>query len=542
MINRVLDILEDSHNEVNFTVVNCEVRPNTSAGAQHSRIVLNMSSSDKDKLLQVAENVKTVVESNPKAEGEVKLLDEEGDVHVTTPKRILLFGAGRVALPVARFFAQQKDVMMTVATEFEDQAKALLDCFPEKERGIFHPFRFPENNNQLPELIKQCDIVVSLLPATMHTPLAQEAVRQRRHMVTASYVSPEMRALHDEAVSQGVVLLNEAGLDPGIDHMLIMKAIDHIHSKGGKVKELVSLCGGLPDPVAAENPLRYKISWSPRGVLNAANNSARYLNHNDTVSVDGERLLLAAQPSNRFPTLRLETIPNRDSLAYREFYGIKDVHSICRGTLRYEGWSNAMFALKCLGLLSSKAFGDSKDVSCRDIVRMITSDLTFSPLHIKQVLRAKGVPDLDGALEAIRFLGLSADADAAAVDLAEQCRGVTPIDALCKLMEQKLSFLPGEKDMVAMFHKVVGEYEDGTVETHTSRLLAFGTPGGDSAMSATVGYTTAAAVDLILHNKLADTDLKGVVIPTDPRVYKPILKTLESCGITWTETAEQRKN
>jgi saccharopine dehydrogenase-like NADP-dependent oxidoreductase len=254
-----------------------------------------------------------------------------------TPKRILLFGAGRVAMPVAKFFAQQKNVMLTVATEHEDQAQQLLDCFPTKDRGLFHRFRYPHDNHELPELVKQCDIVVSLLPATMHVPIAEEAVKQRRHMVTASYVSPEMRALHDRASDQGVVLLNEVGLDPGIDHMLIMKAIDHIHHNGGRVKELVSLCGGLPDPVAAENPLRYKISWSPRGVLNAANNSAKFLSNGQIQQVEGDRLLLSAQPSLRFPTLRLEALPNRDSLAYRELYDVKEVHSICRGTLRYEG-------------------------------------------------------------------------------------------------------------------------------------------------------------------------------------------------------------
>ena len=146
-----------------------------------------------------------------------------------------------------------------------------------------------------------------------------------------------MRALHDRAVAAGVILLNEVGLDPGIDHMMIMHAIDSIHSRGGTVTELVSLCGGLPDPVAADNPFLYKISWSPRGVLMAARNSARYLAGGEVVNVPGERLLVSAQSSNRFPTMRLEVIPNRDSLEYKDLYGVKDVSSICRGTLRYQG-------------------------------------------------------------------------------------------------------------------------------------------------------------------------------------------------------------
>lgn len=340
VINRVLDVLESNHHDVNFSVVNCEVRPNTSAGAQHSRVVLHMSCNDSTKLGAVAETVKKIVESNPKAEGVVNVLNEEGEgeVRVLMPKRILLFGAGRVAMPVAKFFAQQQNVMLTVATEHEDQAKSLLDCFT-KDRAMFQRYRYPQDNHLLGELVKQCDIVVSLLPATMHVPIAQEAVKQKRHMVTASYVSPEMKVLHKSAMEQGVVLLNEVGLDPGIDHMLIAKAIDHIHHAGGKVTELISLCGGLPDPVAAENPLRYKISWSPKGVLNAANNSARFLNDGKIVEIPGEKLLLSGQPSLRFPTLRLEALPNRDSLQYRDMYSVQEVRSICRGTLRYEGKS-----------------------------------------------------------------------------------------------------------------------------------------------------------------------------------------------------------
>lgn len=129
----------------------------------------------------------------------------------------------------------------------------------------------------------------------------------------------------------------QVGLDPGIDHMLIMQAVDSIHARGGKVDELVSLCGGLPDPVAADNPLLYKISWSPRGVLSAAKNSAQYLRQGQRVVVPGEQLLFSAMASDRFPTMRLEVLPNRDSLAYRDLYGVPDVHTICRGTLRYEG-------------------------------------------------------------------------------------------------------------------------------------------------------------------------------------------------------------
>lgn len=406
------------------------------------------------------------------------------------------------------------------------------------DKSAFVPFRFPQDNEKLPDLIRQSDIVVSLLPATMHVPIAKEAIKQRRHLVTASYVSPEMRALHDQAVAEGVILLNEAGLDPGIDHMLIQKSIDDIHHRGGVVRELVSLCGGLPDPVAADNPLRYKFSWSPKGVMNASNNSAKYLSKGKLIDIPGEELLLNAKASTRFPTLRLEVLPNRDSLSYREFYNVPHVHSICRGTLRYEGWSNVMYAFKVLGLMSNEPNPGNKDMSLYDIF-----NAKFPNANIRKVydaLRSKQV-EVQPAMEALAWLGFF-DEEPSADSLMKTCHGLTPVDAFCQILEKKLVYGSGEKDMVAMFHSIVGEMPDGSVETHTSRLLAFGTPGGDSAMSETVGYTAAAAAELVLDNKLAQTDLHGVVIPTDPRVYEPLLERLQQFGITWTENIHIEKN
>lgn len=261
---------------------------------------------------------------------------------MTAPRKVLLFGSGRVAKPLMKLLDTLGDVEVIIATEDEAQAQDLMasmGCNSDSgnRKASFVKYRFPDDNASLSQLVGSSDVVVSLLPATMHAPIAKEAVEQGKHMVTASYVSAEMAALDASAKAKGVMVLNEVGLDPGIDHLLIMKSVDSIHQRGGVVKELVSLCGGLPDPVAADNPMRYKMSWSPRGVLSAAGNPARYLLHGQVINVPGEELLLSTTPSNRIPTLRLEVIPNRDSLSYRELYGVPHVHSICRGTLRYEG-------------------------------------------------------------------------------------------------------------------------------------------------------------------------------------------------------------
>jgi saccharopine dehydrogenase-like NADP-dependent oxidoreductase len=384
----------------------------------------------------------------------------------------------------------------------------------------------------------------------MHVPIAQESIAQSKHMVTASYVSPEMAALDAAAKAKGVVVLNEVGLDPGIDHLLIMQSIDSIHARGGTVKELVSLCGGLPDPVAADNPLRYKMSWSPRGVLNAAGNPARYLSHGQIITVPGEELLLSTTASNRIPTLRLEVIPNRDSLSYRELYGVPHVHSICRGTLRYEGWANAMHALKAIGLFDKTEVPGLALEDTYAFLQRSFSDGKVGEASLRRLMASKGVRDVDGAMEAVRWLGLLEPSAVPAAAKKPSAKPAAAIDSLCKLLEDRLQYKEGEKDMVAMFHTVTGELPDGTVEAHTSRLLAFGTPGGDTAMSATVGYTTAAGVELALQRvrsgalatpNAAAAIPNGVIIPIQASVYEPMLKRIQDFGITWTEDIQVTK-
>ena len=295
--------------------------------------------SDKQAIQGVIDRLSRTIEKTPRAEGDLHVTEELHTVTVTAPRRVLLFGSGRVARPLMKLLDTLGDVEVIIATEDEAQANDLMtamsaDSSSGNRKASFVKYSFPHDNSSLPSLISNADVVVSLLPATMHAPIAREPISQGRHMVTASYVSAEMAALDAEAKAKGVVVLNEVGLDPGIDHLLIMKSVDSIHARGGKVSELVSLCGGLPDPVAADNPLRYKMSWSPKGVLSASGNPARYLSHGQVINIPGEELLLSTTPTDRIPTLRLEVIPNRDSLTYKTLYGVPDAQTICRGTLR----------------------------------------------------------------------------------------------------------------------------------------------------------------------------------------------------------------
>lgn len=532
MINKVLDHLDSSG--LQYSVANLNVKQNRTSAAIPTRLELSLTG-DMQSINNVTEALAGIVASVPEVKGKVTLqgaLKSIADVKVKTQKRVLLLGAGMVAQPVIDVLGAMDDVHLTVASDNETQAMKMISKVKDHEFKMrFEHFTYPDGMPKISKAIQESDIIISLMPATMHIAFAKEAIKHKRHMVTASYVSPEMAALHEEAKKNGVILLNEVGLDPGIDHMLVMKAVDAIHSKGGKVTELISLCGGLPDPASADNPLLYKFSWSPKGVLIAAQNGAVHLVDGEVLAVPPGTLLQAAEASKRFPTMRLEALPNRDSVKYREIYGVPDVNTLCRGTLRYEGWSNVMNALQRLDLFDQKPMPADIQTWSQLLATKI-SPKSKDPAHmksaLKRYLKEKGIVDVDAAVVAVEWLGMLNDSH-------PMGRG-SPLDELCTLLQATLYFKEGEKDMVAMYHTVLGELPDGTRERHVSRLLAFGNPSGDSAMAATVGLTTAAATELLLNGKITQT---GVLIPTSADIYNPMLERLQQLGITYTESVEQ---
>jgi alpha-aminoadipic semialdehyde synthase len=534
LLNRVLDELDDHVDEVSYKIAKCVVRPNTSSGALPSNVTLALTGSAEN-LRVVEDRIRRKVEAHPNAAGSITLQGSvEARLQVSSMKNVLLFGSGRVCGPVVKMLGSHENVHITIASDSQEQAAA-LGALVDPTRTSFESIMMPQDMSRVGDLVKNCDVAISLLPAHMHAPIAQEAIKHRKNMVTSSYVSPAMQALHEEAKAAGIVILNECGLDPGIDHMLIMQAINHIHAKGGKVDELISLCGGLPDPVAANNPFRYKFSWSPRGVLTASANEAQYLVDGKTILVPGEKLLLSASPSSRFPTMRMESLPNRNSLLYRDFYGIPEVKSLCRGTLRYEGWANVMYALKVLGLMDATGsiadnVNDWKSL-LMELNPTLTSDRSRDDVSLpslRATLSAKGVQDPEAAVAALQFLGILSPRGLPAA-------AMSPLDAICSRLEKKLTFQDTEKDMVAMYHRVKGTLPDGSTEEVVSSLLAFGTPGlgGETAMAATVGYTAGAAAELILQGLVKE---RGVIIPTQAAVYEPMLNRLKECGITWSDT------
>ena len=236
---------------------------------------------------------------------------------------------------------------------------------------------------KIEELCKWADCVISLLPASMHLPIAETCIRAGTPLVTASYVSDDMQALDSRARDAGVTILCEMGLDPGMDHMSAMKMMDDAKRQGATITSFASWCGGLPSPEAANNPLRYKFSWSPRGVLSAAQNSARFLREGELVEVRGEELLASAESVDFMQAFAFEALPNRDALKYAKLYSIPDASSVYRGTLRYAGFSAIMKEIRDMGLLDPKPVelaGNLYPATWTELMQSpaINSDVTIS--------------------------------------------------------------------------------------------------------------------------------------------------------------------
>src|SRR3990167_10819430 len=267
-------------------------------------------------------------------------------------KKVLVLGAGYVTAGLINVLSQDSDTHITIASQLLEEAEKFASIANIKAVEL----NILENIPRTIELIQTHDVVISILPQFFHTQIAELCIKYKRNMLTASYIKPEMKALDEKAKQAGIVILNEIGLDPGIDHMSAVKMIAEIKAKGGVVRSFRSICGGLPAPEFADNPFYYKFSWSPRGVLEAGKNPAMYLKDGEIVKIPGGDLFLHAENSEIHPCFSMEVLANRDSTSYVESYGLQDATTVFRGTLRYKGYSFVMWSIKELGLLSANSY------------------------------------------------------------------------------------------------------------------------------------------------------------------------------------------
>jgi saccharopine dehydrogenase (NADP+, L-glutamate forming) len=431
---------------------------------------------------------------------------------------ILILGSGLVARPIIRYLLS-KNHHVTVASNTIDRSEAMIAGHP----GGKSVYWEATDEASLDKLVSQHDITVSLLPYAFHVMVARHCIAHKKNMVTTSYVKPEMKDLDQAAREAGVIILNEMGLDPGIDHMSAMRIIDSVHNREGGILEFYSICGALPAPEAANNPFRYKFSWSPKGVVMAGNNDAVFLRHGKVVELP-TRDLFRNPFRIEFPEVgELEVYPNRDSLAYKDIYGIPEAQTMYRGTFRYKGWCETLDLLKRLNLISNEKI-DMTGMTYGDLMRRAMAVAGFGNGNVDAMTEDQNAP-FAHAFQALKWLGL--------FDEMPMNRAIdTTFEVTSDLMIEKMSLGVTERDMVVMQHVFLAAFSDGRKEVIRSRMLDFGSMATDTSIARTVALPAAIGVEMILSGEIKIT---GVHIPVIPEIYNPVLDNLEKLGIKMVE-------
>ena len=430
-------------------------------------------------------------------------------------KNILVLGAGMISPPLVRYLLGRTPHRLLVAALDTQHVEQVLE---EYTRG--RVIRADLSDDAvLGKLMDEADLVVSLLPASHNPRVARLALDRRLPFVNTSYLAAATRELDEEARREGVLLLNEIGLDPGIDHMSGIRLIRKIRARGGRVERFLSVCGGVPATAANTNPWGYKFSWFPRAVLLAGRQPARYLREGSVVEVAGPDLFAHCWP---FPVPGqgvLEIYPNRDSLAYQTPYGLNEARGLFRGTIRYPGWSATLKAVADMGLLDIEETTWPEGTTYQDLsLRLVPPGAGSGVERLSRHLDLDPGGDLLARLE---WAGLLSDRPL-------PFKEGSPLDAFVHRLMRLMQYRPGEQDLVHLEHRAVAVFPDGHSEEIQSRLVLEGEPFGDSAMARTVSSPAAIAVRLILEGRL---DATGVQIPTAPEFYRAILPELESMGM-----------
>ncbi|MBC8214344.1 MAG: saccharopine dehydrogenase NADP-binding domain-containing protein [Candidatus Marinimicrobia bacterium] len=440
-------------------------------------------------------------------------------------KNILVLGAGLVSKPGVTYLLNQENLFVTVASRTVSKAEKLVEGFSNGKAIELNV----SDENKLAELIKENDIIISLLPWVHHLKVANLCVDLNKHLATTSYVSEDMQKLDEITKSKGLTFLNEIGVDPGIDHMSAMQIIDEVHDEGGKVLHFYSFCGGLPAPEDNDNPFGYKFSWSPKGVVLASRNSAKFLENDKVVDIIGENLFLNSREEDVEGLGRYEVYPNRDSLPYKDLYGLKDAHTVMRGTYRNLGWCQTLKKIVDLGLVDDSPVDGLQDNTFKQMIAELIG------VNENEDVKAKTAEKLElevnsDVINRFEWLGLFSDEKVTDRD--------NRLDVLSDRLQEKLYFKDDEKDMIILQHKFIVENKDGSQDKITSTLIDFGIPHGDSSMARTVSLPLAIGVKLMADESITKT---GVLIPLTADIYEPVLAELEKLDIKMVEKRTKLK-
>ncbi len=438
-------------------------------------------------------------------------------------KKILLIGAGLSSSTLIKYLldnAEENHWQLRVGDQSEAVAAKKINGHAAGKALKFDAF----NNEQREKEINNADLVISMLPANLHYVIAETCLHLNKNMVTASYVSDQIKNMDKDLRNRGLLFLNEIGVDPGIDHMSAMKVIDTIKAKGGNLEVFESNTGGLVAPEFDNNPWNYKFTWNPRNVVVAGQAGARFLDRGSIKYVPYHQLFRRTELLSVLDYGEFESIPNRDSLHYRNVYDLQDIQTMYRGTFRRPGYASGWQALILLGLTDDTfVVDDSENLSYRNFVN------AFLPYGKDRTIEEKVCDYLhigigSEIMQKLRWLGLFEKKEIGLKD-------ATPAQIMQQLLEEKWALDENDLDMIVMQHQFIYEL-DGKRQKIVSSMVVKGDDKIHTAMSKTVGLPLAIAVKYILNGVITE---KGVNVPVKANIYEPVLKELETFGIKFIE-------
>lgn len=440
-------------------------------------------------------------------------------------RKILIIGAGRSASSLIEYLlnkAEAENLHITIGDLSLELAERKTKGHSRARAIAFDIFNEQQRNAE----ISTADIVISMLPAHMHYEVAKDCITHKKHLVTASYISPAMQELDEQVKANGLIFMNEIGLDPGIDHMSAMKVLDEIRENGGRIILFESFCGGLVAPESDNNLWNYKFTWNPRNVVLAGQGgTAKFLQEGNYKYIPYNNLFRRTEFMEVEGYGRFEGYANRDSLKYRSVYGLDDALTLYRGTLRRVGYSKAWNMFVQLGMTDDTyVMENSETMSYRDFIN------SFLPYHSTDSVELKLRHILKLDQDDIQWDKL-VELDLFNPDKIVGLHNATPAQMLEKILADKWTLSPEDKDMIVMYHKF-GYELNGERKQIDSTMVCIGEDQTYTAMAKTVGLPVAMATLQILNGNIT---IPGVQLPISKEVYEPILKELEEFGVVFKE-------
>ncbi|WP_338375771.1 saccharopine dehydrogenase C-terminal domain-containing protein [uncultured Flavobacterium sp.] len=441
-------------------------------------------------------------------------------------RNILLFGAGKSASSLIKYLldkSESENLHLTIADLNIDLAKNKTNNHKNATPIAIDIF----NESERKKAVEKADIVISMLPAHLHIEIAKDCISFKKHLVTASYISPAMQELDAEAKKNNLVFMNEIGLDPGIDHMSAMKVLDEIRAKGGNVILFESFCGGLVAPESDTNLWNYKFTWNPRNVVLAGQGGvAKFIQEGTYKYIPYNKLFRRTEFLEVEGFGRFEAYANRDSLKYRSVYGLDNALTVYRGTMRRVGFSRAWDVLVQLGMTDdSYTIENSENMSYRDFTN------SFLPYHPTDTVEIK-LRYIQKIEQDDIIWDKLVELDIFNADKKVGLKNATPAQILEKILTEQWTLQPQDKDMIVMYHKF-GYELNGEKHQIDATMVCLGDDQTYTSMAKTVGLPVAISTLKILNKEITTY---GVQMPITKEIYLPILKELEDYGVNFKET------